>query len=624
MILFFKVILGFSITIIILYEVDKLKKAIKNTLLFMQTNNLTFGLEFKDILNFSFVIRKLSLIYIISFILCISLVIVIRKTIDIVVTYRTKLSNPFELSLSKYLKSENDKKVYLVTGEWGSGKTYIVSNFLAKYFRFSSRKIYYISCFGLESREQVLREIKEQLEINDNSFLNLLQYIPVVGQPIYSLFKQSYSLSNVKRNSIFIFDDFERISSIGLRSPSTRNSYYRKSPFLNNRTNIKEFEDINKEFEKIQESVTRLQKNEEESYYFENYQRYNVVTGFINELAETYNQKVIIICNVDILGYEFVDVVFRGKLDCITYTKTVDSQTMLNLSNQILDNYVFSNTNIKYRINKVFQLVLQDFENLIEIYGKTNLRHAKSIFQSYVETAEFILNKNTNQISDNYLISLFYNIVTVKYLTDERKLNYLEHMNIGGNLGFYLELYNVRSVEKFFRALSSSKYFSTLRWTGIQISGYWLLNMTKPQEIKNLIDEYNNYAYTNIENEIVLDENKEISNDELLLEHILYLMKSSRKKGTENEMSEKVVTYLQSHNIKSLILNNKNLDSKEIAYHILEKIQLITGGSIYQKVFNEIFKEIHMQNGTEKMEGTTYIYEEYNQIASTLRAQTTS
>jgi hypothetical protein len=623
-IMFFKVILGFSITIVILYEVDKLKNAIKNTFLFMQDNYLTFGLEFKDILNFSFLIRKLSLIYILIFILCISLVIVIRKIIDKIVNYRTKLTNPFESSLSKYLNSENDKKVYLVTGEWGSGKTYIVSNFLAKHFRYSNRKIYYISCFGLESREQVLKEIKEQLELNDNSFLNLLQYIPVVGQPIYALFKQSYSLSNIKRNSIFIFDDFERISSIGLRSPSIKSGHYRKSPFLNSRTNIKEFEDINKEFEKIQESLSRLQKNEEEIYYFENYQRYNVVTGFINELVEIYNQKVIIICNVDILGYEFVDVVFRGKLDCITYTKTVDTQNIMNLSNQILNNQVFSNTKIKYRINNVFQLVLQDFENLIEKYGRANLRHAKSIFQSFVETAEFILSKNSHQITDNYLISLFYSIVTVKFLNDERRMEYLKYMNIGGNLGFYLELYNNRINEDFISALSSSKYFSSLRWTGIELSGYWLLNMTKPQAIKNLIDEYNNYAYTSIENEIVLDEKDEISNDELLLEHIFYLMRLSRKKGTEKEMSEKVVSYLQSNDIKSLLLANENLVSKEIAYCILEKIQLLTRGSVYGEVFNAIFEEIYKRYGIEEMEGTTYTYEEYNRIAFTLRTQTTS
>lgn len=621
-IMFFKVILGFSITIVILYEVDKLKNAVKNTFLFMQDNYLTFGFKFEDILNFSYLIRKVSIIYILSFILCISLVLVIRKIIDKIVKYRIKLTNSFESSLFKYLNSENDKKVYLVTGEWGSGKTYVVSNFLTKYFRFSNRKIYYISCFGLESREQVLKEIKEQLELNDNSILNLLQYIPVVGQPIYSLFKQSYSLSNLKRNSIFIFDDFERISSIGLRSPTKRSGYYRKDPFLNNKTTLREFENINKELQKIQESISRLQKNEEESYYFENYQRYNVVTGLINELVETYNQKAIIICNVDILGYEFVDVVFRGKLDCITYTKTVDSQTMMNLSNHILNNQVFSNSNIKDRITNVFQLVLQDFENLIETYGKTNLRHAKSIFQSFVETAEFILNKSTTQISDNYLISLFYSIATVKFLIDERSIKYLEYVNIGGNLGFYLELYNNRSDNKFISALSGSKYFPSLRWTGIQLSGFWLLNMTKPQEIKDLIDDYNNYAYTSIENEIMLDEKDEISNDALLFEHIFYLLKSSRKKRTEQEMANKVVSYLQSHNIKSLLLTNENLESKEIAYGILEKIELITRGSVYGEVFNTIFREIYNQYGIEEIEGTTYIFEEYNRIAFTLSTQT--
>lgn len=614
MLMFSKVLLGFSITIVLLYEIDKFKIAFKNTYLFMQDNQLTFGFEFEDILNFSDQIRKLSIIYIIIFILCISLVKVILKIMDKIVNYRSKFTNPFESSLFNYLNSEDDKKTYLVTGEWGSGKTYIVSNFLKKYFRYSNRKIYYISCFGLDSREQILKEIKEQLELNDNSFLNLLQFIPVIGKPIYSLFKQSYSLSTIKRNSIFVFDDFERISSIGLRSPSTRNGHYKKSHSRMNRTYNNEFDYIDKEFKKIEESFSKLQKNEEEIYYLENYQRYNVVTGFINELVETYNQKVIIVCNVDILGYEFVDIVFRGKLDCITYTKTVDSQTMMNLTNHILNNQVFSNTIIKDRITNVVQLVLQDFENLIETYGKTNLRHSKSIFQSFVETAELILIKNKQQISDDYLISLFYSIVTVKFLTDDRRMEYLKYMNIGGNLGFYLKLYSNRRNDDFINALSSSKYFSSLRWTGLQISGYWLLNMTKPQEIQNLINEYNYYTYTSIESEITLDEKDEIPNDELLLEHIFYIMESARNKRNADEMSEKVVSYLQSKNIESLLLTNEYLESKEIAYFILEKIELITRGSVYQKVFNAIFEKIYNKYGIEKIEGTDYIFTQYNEF----------
>ncbi|MDR4938235.1 ATP-binding protein [Rossellomorea marisflavi] len=618
-IMFFKVVLGFSITIVILSEVDKFKLAVKNTYLFMQNNDLIFGLTFADVLNLSYFTKKLSIIYIIIFIVFILTVWVIRKTFDKISNYRPKLTNPFEASLFKYLNSKDEKKVYLVTGEWGSGKTYIVSNFLKKYFKYSNRKTYYISCFGLESREQVLKEIKEQLELNDNSFLNLLQYFPVVGQPIYSLIKQTYSLSTVKANSIFIFDDFERISSLGLRKHSSGRDYYRKTSSLNRGSKIKELDDINKEFKKIQESLSRLQKNEEEIYYLENYQRYNVVTGFINELVETYNQKVIIVCNVDILGYEFVDIVFRGKLDCITYTKTVDSQTIDNLSNHILNNQVFSNNIIKRRITNVLQLVLQDFGNVIEISKKTNLRHTKSILQSFVDTAEYVLFKNPNKISDNYLISLFYSIVTVKFSTDERKIEYLNYMNIGGNLEFYLKLYNSID-DNTIRALSSSKYFSTLRWTGTQLSGYWLLNMTKPQEVNELVSEYNNYLYTSIESDIMLDENYQIENDQLLLlEHIFYLMEVSRKNGNVDVMSERAVSYLKSSNIESLLLTYENPNSKNIPYRFLTTVHLITRGSIYQEVFKTIFEEIYNKYGVERIEEKGYIFEQYNQFVSVLK-----
>lgn len=608
-----KVILGFSISIVILYEIDKLTTAIKNTFLFVRSRHHLFGIDLKDLLTWSNFIRELSLYYILIFIFMFFFIAAIRKIIDITFVHLKNFNHPFDFSLLKYLNAKEDKKVYLVTGEWGSGKTHIVTEFLEKYFKFSNRKVYYISCFGLDSREQVLREIKEQLELNDRSFINLIQYIPIVGPPIHSLFKQSYSLSNIKKNSIFIFDDFERISAIGLKSHYIDRNYY-------SNTDIKGFNDINKEFQKIQKSISRIQKNENERHYFENYQRYNVVTGLINELVETYDQKAIIICNVDILGYEFVDVVFRGKLDCITYTKTIDYQSINNLCEQILSNQVFSNTHIKNRVSIIVNLVLEDFETLINNYGEINLRNVKSIFQAYLETAEFVLIKSKVHISDEYLISLFYNIVTIKYLINERKIELLEYFKIGGLLGFYLDLYRK---DNFMSALSDSKYFSSLKWTGIQISGYWLLNMTKPHNLNDLIEEYDNYFYSNIENSIMLDKTYDFLKEKFLLEHVFYLTMRQRDLTDEKLITEKAVNYLDSKrsDLKSLVsldIEQSNTN-EEISNIILSKISRISRGVVNQRVLYSVYNQIYTEFNIERVNNNTFIHDDYNQYVENFK-----
>src|SRR5690606_20812627 len=118
----------------------------------------------------------------------------------------------------------------------------------------------------------------------------------------------SYSLKSISQISIFIFDDFERITSLGIATSNRTNNLYDKSTSLL-RSNIynrinqsREFDDISKEFDKVEKAFSKYSRENELTSLMENLQKYNVVTGLINELVESYDLKVIIICNVDILG----------------------------------------------------------------------------------------------------------------------------------------------------------------------------------------------------------------------------------------------------------------------------------------------------------------------------------
>lgn len=152
----------------------------------------------------------------------------------------------------------------------------------------------------------------------------------------------------------------------------------------------------------------------------DNLQKYNVATGLVNELIENYKIKVIIICNVDILGYSFVDKVFRGKLDCITFNQSINKNSISNIFNSEFNNQVFSNTDDKELISHVLNHLVLDFEKVWSSNGNSNLREIKSVAQAFLDTANIISSKVN--LNENYLFSLFYNIYIVKVLRDRKEL----------------------------------------------------------------------------------------------------------------------------------------------------------------------------------------------------------
>ncbi|MDF9596440.1 P-loop NTPase fold protein [Bacillus cereus] len=235
---------------VLLFDITIIKNLIKELLLFSKTFNL-LDVELSQAKQMYFLLRKYALL---CLILCIIFFIGIKVYLFIRNYFnspkRLKLNN-FEDSLYKYITDKSNAKGYLVTGEWGSGKTHIVNKFFDKYYRFSNKPIYRISCFGLDSRKFMLDEIKNQIEVNDNSLFNWVQYIPAIGKPIFSMLKGSYSLNNIPKESVFIFDDFERITSLGINTDERLQKSYKKNSFMlrsNRNTQFREFDEVNTEF----------------------------------------------------------------------------------------------------------------------------------------------------------------------------------------------------------------------------------------------------------------------------------------------------------------------------------------------------------------------------------------
>lgn len=606
------------VAIVLVTEITIFKKVIINILSFIEEQKLLFG----------FSIRKYTFIYTVS--RSISIIIIFFCIVIFVLHYLfrpwfEKLAkvNPvtsFEKSLSNYLMDTTGKfsnKGYLISGEWGSGKTYLTEDFFDKHFRFNKRPIYKISCFGLDSRELVLKEIETQIEVNDNSVFNWVQYIPVVGLPIFGILKKTYNLQNISSDSIFIFDDFERITPSGIVTSLDGKNYYDRKKItkgIKGLSSEPELKNVDDEFKKIQDTFIKILSQRNNEIINFNLQKYNIVTGLINELIENNNVKVIIICNTDIIGNNYMDKVFRGKLDCITYRKNADKKSLIHIFNKSLENQIYENNDTKIKLLDIMNTIINDFESIWFSEGTNNLREAKSIFQAFLDTVNEV--EGYFKINLENMLSLFYSIYVISISKSESNVDKYQHFPIGGHLLFHLELYGK---DKEAEAIKKSKYVNELKWLGISLSGYWLLNMSNPENIKKISRSYFDYPFVLLECQLTDFENSRLDFEQLYFAHILYIIKKeahiSLKKRSEklNLVIDQCVS-----DLVKILSESDNLmnDAKLFLLSLDESL----GGAFYLDFYSkwiELIYETTKIKYIENKEGSL-VLKQYNEYAGEL------
>ena len=116
---------------------------------------------------------------------------------------------PYQTHLVEFLNTPDSiHNVFWLDGSWGSGKTFFIKTFFENQI-YKKKEIYYISCFGIKTREQAERILINEIE--KQSILGNLDFIPLVGG-VFKWFFKTVGTDLMKRDSIIIFDDFERVS----------------------------------------------------------------------------------------------------------------------------------------------------------------------------------------------------------------------------------------------------------------------------------------------------------------------------------------------------------------------------------------------------------------------------
>lgn len=130
--------------------------------------------------------------------------------------------------LKNFIMNKETKSI-LIDGPWGCGKTYQINEFMKKFINNKTNKIYYLSLFGLESIDEIHTTLYYQLHPNKKTFKKIskkiLNFASIISKAIPFLDKvvnvcdsldaqlRITPTGKIKKSSIIIFDDLERIST---------------------------------------------------------------------------------------------------------------------------------------------------------------------------------------------------------------------------------------------------------------------------------------------------------------------------------------------------------------------------------------------------------------------------
>ena len=253
--------------------------------------------------------------------------------------------HPYQTRLVEFLNSPDSiHNVFWLDGSWGSGKTFFIKTFFENQI-YKKKEIYYISCFGIKTREQAERILINEIE--KQSILGNLDFIPLVGG-VFKWFFKTVGTDLMKRDSIIIFDDFERVS------------YAAKS---------------------------------------DNTSDYNDLLGYIDYLSENKKFKIIVILNIEEIGSAKKIIYNKFKLN---HNRMVSTEEVID---NILKKSKLRDDDFGKMLSLIFKIYYVD-KNYREVQEKNQqMKEEKLSLREFQKSLEELSNKTDESEKADYVIN---------------------------------------------------------------------------------------------------------------------------------------------------------------------------------------------------------------------------
>ena len=514
----------------------------------------------------------------------------------------------FEKSLFRFLHDTAVPRCFLVTGQWGSGKSFEINQFFDTHYNYTKTKVYRVSCFGLSSRKELIDEINNIVEQSDNSFyaqiIKVLQFLPVIGEAISRFLKKSYTYDSIDKGSIFIFEDFERITSRPITNEYSGKLYEQSHSFrrgiMRGSGRNTELEAIEEEFDAVGKAFARVEDFVTKNFMRADYDKYVAIVGFINELIEVYGMKVIVVCNTDALGEKFIHDVLRSKLNCLEYKKVITPETKVAIIESIIESKIFDDVEKQKCIKDYLNSIKENIESFELDVKFKDMRLFGGLLESFVDTA-ILFDKDV--LTEGFLNSLLNSIMIMHLGYYDNSIKNLNAYVNGADIEFLIHLFG--GTIDTMNLIRLSGCDETVKWVDSRISGYWILNLSVPNDINEIGEAWKKYKYADLERRILKNPQCLMQENDYSLLHIFFYQ---RMFNQDNSGEWEYRTYIEK------ALSSYELDKVEIVEEILDYMYQIFDGRIYQN-FQEAFFEILAKGKADGViTGHTYIHNFYNEF----------
>ncbi len=227
--------------------------------------------------------------------------------------------------------------------------------------------------------------------------------IPIVGIFLKNILEKKYDINNIRSNSIFIFDNFERI-----------------------------------EWTKYENVIGSITTNYENAI-----SKYDIAVGIIDELIEKYKMKVIIIGNESEMVPNYMYDTFICKLGCKKYTIIPKVKVFENIWYEILDQIIIENS-----YKEIFLKILGEVKFASEIIwkmsNKNNIRLLYKTIYNYI-TFIVILKESNYEFDENIneIVSIYY----TNFIVNLWSYHGVEKLKEYESIGLYFEKEGVKKKE---------------------------------------------------------------------------------------------------------------------------------------------------------------------------------
>lgn len=591
---------------IMLYQIELLRNICKKICLYILDVVVDSGCKLQGILN----VQSVKMLYfqvegIVRFIIIISgvllfIIFIAQLAYDYWLKQQEGVTR-FENSLHRYLNNTESSKCFLLTGDWGSGKTYEVEQFFDKYYKWSRRKVYRISCYGLDTRKAIVDEINTTIEQEDNSLyavaIRFFQLVPVVGELANKLLKKDYTYKSVNNTSIFVFDDFERITARSNDYNDAKDLYRQSRTFLR-RNNIPEFEEIKEEFHSVEKAFSKIEEYAYQKILRSDNDKYSAIAGLINELIETYGLKVIILCNSDVIGEKFVYDSLRSKLNCVEYKKAANDEVKTSIIDNIKEYKLSDDKGKSECIYKYIELAKDEIQKKCNF---KNMRLFNTLLESFIDTAMLF---DKELLTKDFLTSLFNSVLLAHWCYHNKNGDKLDIFMNGSNIEFLVHLSGMSfDTENFIRLSNNS---DEIKWVDLSVSAYWIFNLSKPKDTEIIEKEWKANKYSELEYNLLYKENFTITAEDCNILHLLY---NVREKDGANESYNKEAI--------SRVLKGYDFSDVRNVEFILDTIKGVITSRLFVNFFADVFEIMINQGADTEVRSRTHIYNMYNKYLTT-------